>query len=104
MRMSALASLPQGANDRTILGVRPEHILIGKAEGPAFAIGMARVDRIEELGHEALIHLTTAKGAPLTVRAGGDIRSEIDIGEDTPLAIRADRLHAFDEETGERLA
>ena len=98
------SSLPSGVDDRTVLGVRPEHVLIGKAEGPAFAIGMARVDRIEELGHEALVHLTTAKGASLTARASGDIRGEIDIGEETALAIRADRLHGFNGETGERLA
>ena len=96
--------LPPGTDDRTILGVRPEHVMIGKAEGPAFTIGMAGVDRIEELGHEALVHMTTAKGASLTARAGGDIRSGIDIGKEAALAIRADRLHAFDEETGERLA
>ena len=95
--------LPAGADERTILGVRPEHVLIGRVEGPAFAIGKARVDRIEELGHEALVHLTAAKGASLTVRANGDIRGDIDIGKDTQVAIRADRLHAFDEETGERL-
>ena len=78
--------------------------MISEVDGSALAIGMARVDRIEELGHEALIHLTTTKGASLTARASGEIRSEIDIGMDTPLAIRADRLHAFNEETGERLA
>ncbi len=100
----ATCLLPSGADDRTTLGIRPEHVLLGETEGSAFAIGMAKVDRIEELGHEALVHLTTAKGSALTARASGEIRSEIDIGEDTPLAIRADRLHAFNEETGERLA
>jgi ABC-type sugar transport system ATPase subunit len=96
--------LPPGTDERTILGIRPEHVMISEVDGTALAIGMARVDRIEELGHEALIHLTTTKGASLTARASGEIRSEIDIGMDTPLAIRADRLHAFNEETGERLA
>jgi ABC-type sugar transport system ATPase subunit len=96
--------LPAGADDQTVLGVRPEHVLIGDVDDSALAIGTAKVDRIEELGHEALVHLTTSKGTSLTVRANGDIRGEIDIGEDTPLAIRADRVHAFDGETGERLA
>ena len=95
--------LPQHTDERTILGVRPEHVAIGKGDTNMLAIGIARVDRLEDLGHEALVYLTTAKGASLTARASGEIRGEIGIGEDTALAIRADKLHAFNEETGERL-
>ena len=75
-----------------------------QVKSSALAIGKAKVDRIEGLGHEALILLTTAKGGSLTARASGERRSEIVAGQETPLAIRADRLHAFDSETGERLA
>ena len=39
--------LPQGADERTVLGVRPEHVLIGKGDTDALAIGNARVDRIK---------------------------------------------------------
>ena len=99
----AAGRLPPGADDRTVIGVRPEHVLISGGGTDELAVGMARIDRIEDLGHEALVHLTTAHGVSLTARASGEIRSEIDIGNDTPLAIRADRLHAFDTETGERL-
>ena len=84
--------LPPSADERTIFGIRPEHVLIGKGGADGLGIGMARVERIEDLGHEALVHLTAAQGVSLTVRASGDIRSEIETGQDTPLAIRVDRL------------
>ncbi len=96
--------LPPSADEHTILGIRPEHVLIGKGGAGGLGIGLARVERIEDLGHEALVHLTAAQDVPLTARASGDIRSEIEAGQDTPLAIRVDRLHAFDTETRERLA
>ncbi|MEL6964175.1 MAG: sn-glycerol-3-phosphate ABC transporter ATP-binding protein UgpC [Pseudomonadota bacterium] len=101
---AAEGRLSTGIGDRTILGIRPEHVLIGEADMSALAIGTARVDRVEELGHEALVHLTTIKGVSLTARVSGDVRSEIGIGEDKALAIRADRLHTFDGDTGERWA
>lgn len=84
------------------LGIRPEHLLIGMAEG-AIPIGEARVIRIEDLGHEALVHLSNTSGARLTVRTSGDIRGTVRAGETLSLALRPDRLHAFDSTTGERL-
>ncbi len=96
--------LPSGAGKQSLLGIRPEHIMIGATGAETVSIGKASVDRIEDLGHEALIHLTTAHGAALTARAGGDIRNEIGIGEDVTLSLWADKLHGFDAETGKRLA
>ncbi len=92
----------QGRTRRGMLGIRPEHLLIGRAEG-AVGIGEARVNRIEDLGHEALLHLSNARGSHLTLRASGDIRGTISTGETLSLALRPDRLHAFDSATGERL-
>ena len=92
----------QGRAGRGTLGIRPEHLLIGAAEG-AIGIGEARVNRIEDLGHETLLHLSNARGSPLTVRASGDIRGTVSTGETLPLALRPERLHAFDSATGERL-
>ena len=93
----------QGRVRRGTLGIRPEHLLIGPAEG-AVGIGEARVNRIEDLGHEALLHLSNARGSHLTVRASGDIRGTVSAGETLSLALRPDRLHAFDSATGERLS
>lgn len=89
---------PAGA----VLGIRPEHVTIDQDD--TFGIGSARVDRIEDLGHEALVHLTTATGAPLTARASREIRGAVAKGQTVALGIRPDRLHAFDETSGERLA
>ena len=84
------------------LGIRPEHLLIGAADG-AVGIGDARVIRIEDLGHETLLHLRNARGSHLTVRASGDIRGGVASGDMLSLALRPDRLHAFDGATGGRL-
>ena len=99
----ANGSLPSGIRTHAMLGIRPEHIAIGKAGAETLPIGEAMVDRIEDLGHEALVHLTTAHGTALTARAGGDIRDEIVAGQDVALGLWADRLHAFDATTGNRL-
>ena len=93
----------RGRTGRGTLGIRPEHLLIGPAEG-ASGIGEARVNRIEDLGHEALVHLSNARGLHLTVRASGDIRGTVSAGETLSLTLRPERLHAFDSATGERLA
>ena len=92
----------QGRAGQGTLGIRPEHLVIGTAEG-AVGIGEARVNRIEDLGHEALLHLSNARGSALTVRASGDIRGTVSTGETLSLALRPERLHAFDSATGERL-
>ncbi len=94
--------VPGRGRGRT-LGIRPEHLVIGPAEG-AVGIGEARVNRIEDLGHEALVHLGNARGSRLTVRAGGDVRGTVRAGERLSLTLRPDRLHVFDSTTGERLA
>lgn len=85
------------------LGVRPEHLLLNTSE-EAIRIGDARVIRIEDLGHEAHLHLSTKKGSTLTVRAGGELRHQIAPGAIVSLSVRPDMLHAFDPSTGERLS
>ena len=96
------AAATVGRGRGSTLGIRPEHLLIGSAEG-VVPIGEARINRIEDLGHEALVHLSNARGAHLTVRTSGDIRGMVRAGETLPLALRPDRLHTFDTTTGERL-
>ncbi len=85
----------------TLAGIRPEHVLIGS--GKEVGIGTARVVRMEDLGHEILVHLTTRKGAALTARTNGELRTNIAPGQDVELGIRPDRLHVFHPENGERL-
>ena len=90
-------SLPAGA----LLGIRPEHVTIGTDD--SFGIGSARVDRLEDLGHEALVHLTMDTGASLTARASGEIRGSVAKDRRVALGIRLERLHAFEAKSGERL-
>ena len=84
-----------------VLGIRPEHVTVDQDD--AYGIGPARTDRIEDLGHEALVHLTTAAGAALTARASGEIRCTVTKGQTVTLGILPERLHSFDATTGERL-
>ena len=87
------------------LGIRPEHLLIDPADG-ATDIGQAQVIRIEDLGHEAHLHLhlRNSRGVFMTARANGDIRGKVTPGATVPLAIRPEQLHAFDKTTGDRVA
>ena len=94
--------LPRAATTRTMLGIRPEHIDLSHG-GTGIGIGSGRVERMEDLGHETLLKVTTTAGAVLTVRASGEIRGRIVAGASVPLAIRAERLHVFDPKSGERL-
>ena len=91
------------AHDRTgKLGIRPEHLLVESDDG-AVPIGDARVTRIEDLGHEVLIHLRNARGTSLTARTGGRIAETVQSGQTVSLALRFDCLHSFETATGERL-
>ena len=85
-----------------MLGIRPEHLLIGATDGTV-SLGDAHVSRIEDLGHEALVHLVNARDARLTLRTGGDVRGTVRTGDTLSLALRPEQLHAFDTTTGDRL-
>lgn len=92
---------PTGGRART-LGVRPEDLLINSADD-AMRIGDAKVVRIEDLGHEAHLHLSTSHGAALTARASGDMRHTVAPGASVSVSIRPESLHAFDPSSGERM-
>ena len=98
-------NLPPAAHRNTMLGVRPEHVAVGpNGTAGLLSIGNGHVERMEDLGHEALIHLRSTNGAPLTARSSGEIRGQISEGQEVSLSIRVDRLHAFDETTGNRVS
>ncbi|MFA3920827.1 TOBE domain-containing protein [Ruegeria hyattellae] len=72
-------------------------------ESVGISIGSACVDRMEDLGHDALVRLTTSNGAVLTVRIGGEIRGRVVPGQKVAVGIRPEHLHVFRVEGGERL-
>jgi multiple sugar transport system ATP-binding protein len=94
------ASLIDGAGgaDR-IAGVRPEHIDVanGKPEGYTFD---ARVEVVEYLGDEQLVHLSR-KDTPLQAKI--PIEERITTGEDRRFVVPRDKLLLFDAETEQRL-
>jgi multiple sugar transport system ATP-binding protein len=86
-----------GTTDQSVvLGVRPEDLQ--PTADPATSV-MARVELVELLGGEALVHLR-AGASDLTARMPSPPPAA---GSDVPLAIRPDRIHLFDAATGARL-
>jgi multiple sugar transport system ATP-binding protein len=92
-----LAGRPQA---KLVLGVRPEQVLLGAEPGANGSAVRGRVDLVELLGGEALIH--ASRGAhELTARVNtGAIPRP---GEEIALTIPGTAIHLFDRETGERL-
>jgi multiple sugar transport system ATP-binding protein len=83
---------------RVVLGIRPEELQVAPARTDGSAIP-ARVELVELLGGEALVHLSSG-AVELTARVPAPFPA--DCGE-VHLVVPADRIHLFDGETGERL-
>lgn len=88
---------PPGA----LIGIRPEHVFIDTRDG--FGIGPACVQRMEDLGHETLVHLVTDNGTVLTARTSRDQRRKFIPKQTVTLSICPDNLYVFREADGERL-
>jgi multiple sugar transport system ATP-binding protein len=80
---------------RVILGVRPEHLMLGNgAPGLGFD---ARVEVVEQLGSEILLE-TRVGGASVTA-ARVPAETVITRGDQVRLSAQTGRLHFFDPET-----
>jgi len=80
---------------RVIMGVRPEHLMIGEgAPGLGFD---ARVEVVEQLGSEIL--LETVVGNTTVTVARVPAESKIARGDQVRLSVQPGRLHFFDQET-----
>ena len=86
---------PSGA----ILGIRPEHLLVGENNEKAWAV---QVDTIEMLGAERLLYCRM-KDEFLIVRTDESLSSAPTVGTTLYVTPRNDRLHWFDAATGSRL-
>jgi multiple sugar transport system ATP-binding protein len=88
-----------GGSDR-IAGFRPEHVRVanGRAEGVAFD---ARVDVVEYLGDEQLVHMTRKDE---TLQAKLPVDTELRPGQELTFAVPRDKLHLFDASTQEKVA
>ena len=114
-------SLAPSAGRRLVVGVRPEHLSVAPSEASADASLAVRVELVEALGNESLLHFstdaTTVQGtwtADVATRATGDIagasaaegvarvdpRVRLAAGDRVALSVDLSRLHFFDAETG----
>lgn len=96
---------PSGnAPQESMIGVRPEHLVLDGGHDGTISAGKVKVTRIEDLGHEALLQLTTTRALELTARASGDVRNEIGVGQTVDIGVLANKLHVFDPNSGARLS
>jgi multiple sugar transport system ATP-binding protein len=88
-----------GAKDR-IAGFRPEHVDLvnGQADGIGFD---ARVEVVEYLGDEQLVHLTR-KGRALQAKL--PVEEQVGAGQDLKLTVPRDKLLLFDAQTEQRVS
>lgn len=91
-----------GANGTQVtVGVRPEDITVGPADGKDLSVV---VDLVEELGADGYLYGHTdinGKRTDLVARVDG--RSHPNAGETVTLAANPGHVHAFDLESGSRL-
>jgi multiple sugar transport system ATP-binding protein len=98
----AALDLPGAAQTprEVLAGLRPEALRLPPAPGDAAL--PARVEALEELGHEVLVHARLPGAeAPLTARAPHGTRPAA--GEQVALGCRPGALHLFDPASGARL-
>jgi len=99
--------LPAGR--RVVMGVRPEDIAVTQPTSVGSASGAdsatvavpARIELIEPLGNETLVHATAGSHA-LTARSLE--RVLLDVGATVSLGIEPAKVHWFDQTTGDRIA
>jgi sn-glycerol 3-phosphate transport system ATP-binding protein len=97
MRIALPAELRVHAPESITVGVRPEHLKAGAADGPAFRF---KVDSVEALGADSLVHGVSG-GAEIVARVDG--HSTPAPGEMLAFNAMAGRLYFFDTATGKRL-
>jgi multiple sugar transport system ATP-binding protein len=90
------------ADQRILVGIRPEHFAVGTEAGTQGQPIAATVDLVEPLGSEALLHSRIA-GQPIVAKleTPADVRKLSEIGE---LKIPTDRLHVFDAASGKAVS
>jgi multiple sugar transport system ATP-binding protein len=93
----AASQRPKGSE--LLIGFRPEHLDIADSRGDMVRIP-ARVDVVEYLGNEELIH-AQAEGNEIVALIPSD--RSVKAGEQIELGVPVDKLHVFDPETEQSL-
>ncbi|HVC52027.1 MAG TPA: sn-glycerol-3-phosphate ABC transporter ATP-binding protein UgpC [Stellaceae bacterium] len=86
----------RGAGLPALVGLRPEHL--EPAVGGPLAL---RLDLLERLGADTILHGTAGDGIKLIARVPGSFAPPL--GSTVNLAIRPEHIHLFDRDTGKRL-
>ena len=88
-----IAALTGMKDQQITLGIRPENILVG-SDGEQI---QAKVEVVEPLGSETLLHLRVGVQA-LVVKAGPDYKPSV--GEEIGIAFEMNKAHVFNRQTG----
>jgi ABC-type sugar transport system ATPase subunit len=91
-----LAAAAGAPGTPVLVGLRPEHLDLA-ADGPL----ALRVELLERLGADTILHGRLANGAALTARTAANFAP--DLGDTARFAIRPDKIHLFDPDSGKRL-
>jgi multiple sugar transport system ATP-binding protein len=87
-----------GGPDR-IAGFRPEHVHVGNGRADTIPFS-ARVDVVEYLGDEQLVHITRNEAS---LQAKLPVDERLKIGDEREFSVPRDKLLLFDKETEERV-
>ncbi|MCC6468165.1 MAG: sn-glycerol-3-phosphate import ATP-binding protein UgpC [Alphaproteobacteria bacterium] len=80
------------------VGIRPEHLTLGGADGVSLPI---KVELIEHLGAEALVYGHLPGGAALTARIDGE--TDVALDAQLTLSVEPRHIHLFDKTSGRRV-
>ncbi len=95
----AAADRPKGSN--LLIGFRPEHLEIGDGQGPGAVRIPAKIEVVEYLGNEELIH-AQSEGHEIVALVPSD--RKVSVGQSVEFAIPVNKLHLFDPESEKSLA
>ena len=98
---AAQARLAKITDDKVLIGVRPEHLIIGPPDAPGPGGFSARVELVEPLGSETLAQMSLG-GQSVTARVSPD--SRIRAGDRVGVHMAPERIHLFDPRSGIALA
>ncbi len=86
---------------QVLVGFRPEDLELDGQPGSGAVQIPAKVDVVEYLGHDQLLHAQTGEHEIVALVPA---EKRVESGDSVELAVAADKLHLFDPETEERLA
>ena len=92
-RMNFLTGAFASAHGAATIGVRPEHIQIGAADGTSGA-WVGTVSAAEHLGSDTLLYVDVPGAGTITARALGEVRGRM--GDTVALTPEPARIHRFD--------